>query len=186
MVSGAVGNNNLALWWNQWLLQVQITLVFEKILEVEVIYFFLDKWKDFHSLASKVSLLSSYVVFDVLELSWVSQWDKPHDVFHMDVDLCQVLNPCPAMCWESEIALLTNWEGDRWASCYWKPIVSLRTYNSMGSSLNLANKYDWLSRTHFDVGHDHMHLRALLENFPMRVLQVTSPNFGAVHKSRKH
>ena len=36
IVQGAVGNNDLALWWSQWLL-LQFTFVFKKILEVEVI-----------------------------------------------------------------------------------------------------------------------------------------------------
>ena len=38
MVRGAVSNNNLALWWCQWPLQVQSTFAFGKILEVGVIY----------------------------------------------------------------------------------------------------------------------------------------------------
>ena len=36
LIQGAVSNNNLALWWCQWLLQVQFTFIFEKILEVDV------------------------------------------------------------------------------------------------------------------------------------------------------
>jgi hypothetical protein len=36
-VRGAVGNNDLVLWWSQWLLQVQFTFKFHKILEVDVI-----------------------------------------------------------------------------------------------------------------------------------------------------
>ena len=40
-------------------------------------------------------------------------------------------------------------------------------------------------KTHFDVGH-HMHFHALLKDFPARVFQVASPNFGAIHESRKH
>ena len=39
MIRGVVGNDDLALWQCQWLLQVQFTFVFEKILEVEVIWF---------------------------------------------------------------------------------------------------------------------------------------------------
>jgi hypothetical protein len=38
MVQGAVSNNGHALWWSQWLLQVQFTFVSKKILEVEVIW----------------------------------------------------------------------------------------------------------------------------------------------------
>ena len=38
MAQGAVGNDDLALWWSQWLLQVQSTFIFKKISEVEVIY----------------------------------------------------------------------------------------------------------------------------------------------------
>jgi hypothetical protein len=57
-----------------------------------------------------------YVVFDVVGLSWASQWDKPHDVFHMVVNLYQVLNPSSARCWDSEDALLTSQEGDKVAS----------------------------------------------------------------------
>ena len=34
-------------------------------------------------------------------------------------------------------------------------------------------------RTHFDVRH-HMHLHALLKDYPMRVFQVASPNLGAI------
>ena len=37
MVQGAVGRNDLVLWWSQWLLQVQFTFIFEKILELKVI-----------------------------------------------------------------------------------------------------------------------------------------------------
>ena len=40
-----------------------------------------------------------------------SHWDRPHDVFHMVVDLCQVLNPCSTMYQKSEVVLLTNQEG---------------------------------------------------------------------------
>ena len=36
MVRGVVGNNDLPLWWCQWLLQIQFTFVFGKILEVDV------------------------------------------------------------------------------------------------------------------------------------------------------
>ena len=39
MIQGAISNNDLAMWWCQWLLQVQFTFVFENILEVDVIYF---------------------------------------------------------------------------------------------------------------------------------------------------
>jgi hypothetical protein len=39
LVRGVVGNDVLALWWSQWLLQGQFTFVFEKILKVEVILF---------------------------------------------------------------------------------------------------------------------------------------------------
>ena len=42
-------------------------------------------------------------------------------------------NPCLAKCPESEVALLTNQEGEMW------PLVSLRVC-SMGNSPNLANK----------------------------------------------
>ena len=35
MDRGGVGNNDLMLWWCKWLFQVQITFVFEKILEGE-------------------------------------------------------------------------------------------------------------------------------------------------------
>ena len=109
-----------------------------------------------------------------------------NDVFHMVVDLCQVLNPCSAWFRDSEVALLTNQEGVRWASCCWKPIVSLRVYNSMGSSPNSASKNMIGScRSHFDVRH-HMHLHALLGDFPIRAFQVTSPNFGSIHESGKH
>ena len=31
----------------------------------------------------------------------------------MVVDLCQVSNSCSARCWESEVALLINQEGDK-------------------------------------------------------------------------
>ena len=101
---------------------------------------FPKRWKESHSLVRKASLTSSYATFDVLGWSWVSQWDRPHDVFHMIVDLCQVLNPCSARWRESEVAILTNQEGDRWASCCSKPIVSLRVYTSMGSSLDSIRK----------------------------------------------
>ena len=37
MIRGAVSSNDLAWWWCQWLLQVQFTFVYEKILEVDVI-----------------------------------------------------------------------------------------------------------------------------------------------------
>ena len=35
-------------------------------------------------------------------------------VFHMAIDLYQVLDPCLAKRWDSEVALLTSHEGDRW------------------------------------------------------------------------
>jgi hypothetical protein len=37
MVRGVVSNNDLALSWCQWLLQIQFTFVFENILRAEVI-----------------------------------------------------------------------------------------------------------------------------------------------------
>jgi hypothetical protein len=37
MVQGAIKGNDLVLWWCQWLLQAQLTIVFEKTLEMEVI-----------------------------------------------------------------------------------------------------------------------------------------------------
>ena len=50
MVRGVVRNNDLAVWWSQWLLQVQFTFIFKKFLEVKVNSFFLDNWKEFHYL----------------------------------------------------------------------------------------------------------------------------------------
>ena len=51
------------------------------------------------------SLISTYVVFDAVGLTWVSQWDEPHDVFHMVVDFYQVLIPSSTRCWDGEAAL---------------------------------------------------------------------------------
>ena len=119
--------------------------------------FYLEWWKKFHYLARKASFISTYVAFDVVGFSWVSHWDKPYDGFHMVVDLYEVLNPCLARCWDNEVVLLTNQKGYMWVSHCWKHTVSLRAYNSMGSSPNL-------------------HLHALLKDFPMRVFQVTSQN----------
>ena len=63
MVQGAESNMDLAL--NvKWLLQVQFTFIFEKTVEVEAISFFLERWKDLHSLATKNSLRSSNVTID--------------------------------------------------------------------------------------------------------------------------
>jgi hypothetical protein len=110
----------------------------------------------------------------VMNDGWVSQWCRPHDAYHMVVNLCHVLNPCFGRCWESEDARLTNQEEGRWASRCWKPKVSLRVYKSMGSSPNSANKIMiGCRRTHFDVRH-RMYLHALLENLPLRVFQVPS------------
>ena len=39
--------------------------------------------------------------------------------------------------------------------------------------------------THFDM-RNHMHLHALLKDFPLRVLQVAFPNFNAIRGNRKH
>jgi hypothetical protein len=50
-----------------------------------------------------------------LSLSW-SQWLLQVQFTFVVGNLCQVLNPSKAMCWESEATLLTNQEGDRWAS----------------------------------------------------------------------
>ena len=67
MVVGAVGNNDLVLWWCPRLFHAQLTFVFEKTLEVEVkSSSFLKRWKEFLSLARKASLISSYVGFDVV------------------------------------------------------------------------------------------------------------------------
>ena len=45
------------------------------------------------------------------------QRDRPHNVFHMVVDLSKVLNFYSARCWEGDVALLTTQEEGRWASC---------------------------------------------------------------------
>ena len=37
MVRGAIGSNDLALWWSQWLLQVQFIFICKKISKVEII-----------------------------------------------------------------------------------------------------------------------------------------------------
>ena len=76
----------------------------------------------------------------MVRLSWVSQWDRPYDAFHMVVDLCQVLNLGLARCWDNEDAWVTNQEEGRWASRCWKLVASLRAYNSMGGSRDSANK----------------------------------------------
>ena len=68
------------------------------------------------------------VVFDAVGLSWVSQWDRPHGVFHMIVDLYQVLASCSAWCWDNEASLLTSPNVNMWANRFWKPIVSLRAF----------------------------------------------------------
>jgi hypothetical protein len=62
-------------------------------------------------LRKNASLISSYVILDVIGLSRVSYSNRTFDVFHMVVDLCKVLNPCSAKCRENEVALLTNQEG---------------------------------------------------------------------------
>ena len=48
-------------------------------------------WKEFHSLAREASLTNN-----VVGLSPISQWERPHDAFHMVVNLCQVSNSCSA------------------------------------------------------------------------------------------
>jgi hypothetical protein len=73
MVQDAVGNNDLALWWSQQVLQVQFAFMFKKILEVEVISFLSKKWKEFYSLARKISSISTSIDFCKVGLSWVSQ-----------------------------------------------------------------------------------------------------------------
>ena len=51
MVRGAGSNNDLSLWWCQWLLQVESAIVFEKSLKVEVIQVSsVRDGKKFHSL----------------------------------------------------------------------------------------------------------------------------------------
>ena len=54
-----VSNNNFALWWCQWFLQIKITFVFEKILEVEVIYFLPQD-------VDGVPILSKNSLFDII------------------------------------------------------------------------------------------------------------------------
>ena len=44
------------------------------------------------------------MIFDVVGLSWVSQQDRPHDVFHVVTGLFQVLAPCATRCSESDVA----------------------------------------------------------------------------------
>ena len=56
MARGAVSNNDLVLWWSQWLLQVQFTFIFIKVLEVDIIYF-LPKEMEWFPLFNKKSLL---------------------------------------------------------------------------------------------------------------------------------
>jgi hypothetical protein len=120
--------------------------VFEKILEVEIIQFHtwaIKRVKLF--LARQASLISSYVKLHVLGLSWVPQWGRPHDVFHVVVHLCYVLNPCLARCRESEVALLTNQVGDLWANLFseslwwaWKHVIIWEVLQIM------ANKPCWV------------------------------------------
>ena len=50
-----------------------------------------------------------------------------------------MLNPCLARCWDSEVALLTSQEGDRWACRCWKSTGSLRAYNSWNDNLDMLN-----------------------------------------------
>ena len=50
----------------------------------------------------------SNLSIDVVEMTlW---WDRPHDVVHMVVDLCQVLDPSSARWRESETAWLAYQE----------------------------------------------------------------------------
>jgi hypothetical protein len=60
MVQDAVGNNDLALWWSQQVLQVQFAFMFKKILEVEVISF-LPKEMERVLLFSKKNLLDIHI-----------------------------------------------------------------------------------------------------------------------------
>ena len=131
IVWGAVGINDFPLWHSQWLLQVPFTFVFKKTLEVEIILFLPRKMVRV-PLFSKKSLLDIILsCFWNARLSWISQWGKPYNVFHMIVDLCQVLNPCSARLQNSEVDLMTNQEGDRWTSRCWKPMVNLKAYISI-------------------------------------------------------
>ena len=89
----------------------------------------------------RVSLFNKKNLFDIIKYEFCvvglsPWWDRPHDAFHMVVDLCQVFASCSTRWWESEIAWLINHEEGRWASHCWK----LKAYNSMGSSPNSANK----------------------------------------------
>ena len=73
MIGDAVSNNDLALWWCQWLLQVQFTFMFEKTFEVDVHEFLPGKMEGVSLFSKKAFLRSSNVIFDSVELSWVSR-----------------------------------------------------------------------------------------------------------------
>ena len=70
MIRGAVSNNDLELKWCQWLLQVQFTSVFEKILKV--FYFIPREMERVPLLARKTSWRLTNVIFDGVGLPWVS------------------------------------------------------------------------------------------------------------------
>ena len=84
-------------------------------------------WKEFHLWARKASFIPSSLVLDVIGLSRVSQWYRPHDVVYMVVDLCLVLNPCVGQVSDSEVVFFTNHEGIRGrfvvGSMYWERVA---------------------------------------------------------------
>ena len=47
-----------------------------------------NPWGGGNLVSSSRDGTSSIMIFDGAQLSWVSQWDKPRDAFHMVVNLC--------------------------------------------------------------------------------------------------
>ena len=135
-----VSNNDFAVWWCQWRYNVMHTHIWENPWGGGNLVSSLRDGQNSTLYQEKSHCYHGTWFFVVVGLSWVSQYDA----FHLVISLFQVLNPCLARCWENEVAWPSPHEDSRWPSCCWKRMVSLREYDSMGSSPNLASKYDGL------------------------------------------
>ena len=119
----------------------------------------------FHTLARKASSISSNAIFDVVGLSWISQWDPW--CLRYGCRLCQVLKPCSTRCRKCGVVRLTNQEEGRWASHCWKPMVISKngwwiTLLVLASPNKNIEKY--MGKTH-NVRHHIYQVHALLKTF---------------------
>ena len=91
---------------------------FRKSLRQRYSSFFHERWKEFHTLQREKPPCYHHMLF----FMWLGCFGFPNEIDPMMSStwllMCVDLNPCLVMCWESKASLLTNQEGDRWASHY--------------------------------------------------------------------